>query len=483
MSSEHPSTVIRVSGLTKAYRLYNSKADRAKELFLPFGPKRHHLHYAVRDVSFEVAKGESIGIIGRNGSGKSTLLKMIAGVLTPTSGEVFLQGRVASLLELGAGFNPEMTGRENVYFQGALLGLGTAQMQSRVAEILEFADIGEFIDQPVKTYSSGMFVRLAFSVSIHVDPEVLIVDEALAVGDVRFQKKCVDWMRRFQQRGGTILFVSHDIFTVKAFCNRLVLINEGVMEAIGDPDMVANRYYQIMFPKASASAAAAGDEPVAVAVAGEVADAEGEAADARAAAEAAEAAYENRYWFEPDLTDGERQWGNGAAWIARLRVGGVRDPNLFGWQDPIEFDVVVRWDREAVQRVCAEYQVRPNLLVGFRLENAKGFVLTNFTNALLDDSDYDLLANPACECRIRCRIAPLRLAAGNYFFTPGLAIGVTDHLHPVKEYTNLVHLHCDTSRVVMGQMRLDYDMAFAGSGTAAGAAAGPQPQPETAAAG
>ena len=151
MSSERAPTVIRVSGLTKAYRLYNSKADRARELLLPFGKPRHHLHFAVRDVSFEVAKGESIGIIGRNGSGKSTLLKMIAGVLTPTRGEVFLQGRVASLLELGAGFNPELTGRENVYFQGALMGLTSADMEMRVAQILEFAEIGEFIDQPVKT--------------------------------------------------------------------------------------------------------------------------------------------------------------------------------------------------------------------------------------------------------------------------------------------------------------------------------------------
>ena len=466
MSSERTPIAIRVSGLTKAYRLYASKAERARELFLPFGKPRHRLHYAVRDVSFEVARGESIGIIGRNGSGKSTLLKMIAGVLTPTRGEVVLEGRVASLLELGAGFNPDLTGRENVYFQGALMGLGSDHMERQVAEILEFADVGEFIDQPVKTYSSGMFVRLAFAVAIHVEPEVLIVDEALAVGDVRFQKKCVDWMRRFQLRGGTILFVSHDIFTVKSFCDRLVLIHDGAMEAIGEPDAVANRYYQIMFPKAAVRAAAVGDEPV-----GLVPEA---VPGARPAADTD--LDEQRYCFEPDLGDGQRQWGSGAAWITRLRVVGVRDPNLFGWQDEILFDVVVRWDRHAVERICAEYEVPPNLLVGFRLENSKGFVLTNFTNALLEGRGFDLLSGPSGECRIRCRVAPLQLAAGDYFFTPGLAIGITDHLHPVMEYTNLVHLHCDTSRPVMGQMRLDYDMAFAASGSGSS----PEPQPETA---
>ncbi|MCG2591237.1 polysaccharide ABC transporter ATP-binding protein [Ramlibacter sp. XY19] len=464
MSSEISPVVIRVRGVTKAYRLYNSKADRAAELFLPFGRKRHHLHYAVRDVDFDVAKGESIGIIGRNGSGKSTLLKIISGVLTATAGEVSLQGRLASLLELGAGFNPELTGRENVYFQGALMGLSSAEMEMRVAEILTFADIGEFIDQPVKTYSSGMFVRLAFSVSIHVDPEVLIVDEALAVGDVRFQKKCVDWMRRFQQRGGTVLFVSHDIYTVKAFCNRLILINNGVVEAMGDPDTVASRYYQIMFPNASSSVTVAGDEMVALqseVEAGAAGETEVEIeADASAAIDVPDQDDKDRYWFEPDMSDKQLQWGSGAAWVARLRVAGVRDPNLFDWNDEIIFDVVVRWDREAVMQLCAEYHLQPNLLVGFRLENSKGFVITNFTNGLLEGKGFDIAASEADECRIQCRVAPLQLAAGNYFLTPGLAIGVIDHLHPVMEYTNLVHLLCDTSRQVMGQMRLDYDITL-----------------------
>jgi teichoic acid transport system ATP-binding protein len=282
--------VIRVLGLTKTYKLYRSKTEHALEIFVPFGKPRHKDHHALRDISFNVAKGESIGIIGRNGSGKSTLLKILSGVLTPTAGEVRVTGNVASLLELGAGFNPELTGRENIYFNGALIGCSKTQMHERIATIVAFADIGEFIDQPVKIYSSGMFVRLAFAVSVHVDPDILIIDEALAVGDVRFQKKCVDFMRAFKDRGKTILFVSHDIFTVKSFCNRLLLINDGKLEAVGDPDAVANRYYQLMFPK--------GEE-----VATRQSSREGSLtlADRKA---------EGSYWLDIDIKASDIHWGS-----------------------------------------------------------------------------------------------------------------------------------------------------------------------------
>ena len=242
--------VISVHGLSKSYKLYKSKTDRGLDLFLPFAKPRHKDFHALSDISFTVEEGESIGIIGRNGSGKSTLLKILSGVLSPSAGEIHVSGKVASLLELGAGFNPDLTGRENIYFNGALMGCTKSQMNERIAEIINFADIGDFIDQPVKIYSSGMFVRLAFAAAVHVDPDILIIDEALAVGDVLFQKKCVDFMRNFKERGKTILFVSHDIFTVKSFCSRLILINDGKIVAIGEPDEVANRYYQIMFPKA-----------------------------------------------------------------------------------------------------------------------------------------------------------------------------------------------------------------------------------------
>ena len=250
-----------VQNLSKCYQIYEKPQDRLKQAILPkmgrtvsrilriFGscttlPSRPYYRefWAVRDASFEIKKGETVGIIGRNGSGKSTLLQMIAGTLTPTSGNIKIQGRIAALLELGSGFNPEFTGRENVYLNGAILGLSREEIDRRFDAIADFADIGEFIDQPVKTYSSGMMVRLAFSVSVNVEPDILVIDEALAVGDAAFQFKCIDRLERLTRSGVTILFVSHDLSTVKAFCNHTIYLDHGVIQAIGNADEVAELY-------------------------------------------------------------------------------------------------------------------------------------------------------------------------------------------------------------------------------------------------
>lgn len=200
---------IKVRNLGKKYLLYDSPEQRVKEILHPFRKKYHHEFWALKDLSFEVKKGEVVSIIGQNGSGKSTLLQIISGVLQPTEGQVEVKGRVAALLELGAGFNPEFTGRENVYMNGAILGFSKEEMDKKINAIEEFADIGEFIDQPVKTYSSGMYARLAFSVSIHVDPAVLIIDEILSVGDIRFGIKCMDRLRQIKEKGTSIIYVTH----------------------------------------------------------------------------------------------------------------------------------------------------------------------------------------------------------------------------------------------------------------------------------
>jgi len=218
---------IKVDNLTKRYHLYNKPQDRVKEALHPFKKKYHHEFYAMNDVSFEIHKGETVGIIGKNGAGKSTLLKMITGILTPTEGIVETHGKISSLLELGAGFNPEMTGMENIYLNGTLMGFSREDMDSKVHAIIEFADIGEFIHQPVKMYSSGMFARLAFSVSINVDPDILIVDEALSVGDMAFQMKCFKKFQDFQEQGRTILFVTHALDTVIRYCTRGIVIDGG----------------------------------------------------------------------------------------------------------------------------------------------------------------------------------------------------------------------------------------------------------------
>jgi ABC-type polysaccharide/polyol phosphate transport system ATPase subunit len=234
--------VISAKNLTKAYRLFGHPGDRIKQ-FLSLGLRQYHREFtALQDVSFDIRRGETIGIIGRNGSGKSTLLQLICGILKPTSGSVTINGRVSALLELGAGFNPEFTGRENVFFQGAIMGLSQAEMAARFDAIAAFADIGEFIDQPVRTYSSGMFVRLAFAVAAHVKPDVFLIDEALAVGDIDFQAKCLIKMHGLVDNGVTVILVSHSMQTINSFCDRAILLDGGTVRLDGPPEIVIDRY-------------------------------------------------------------------------------------------------------------------------------------------------------------------------------------------------------------------------------------------------
>lgn len=225
--------VIKAENLTKIYKIYEKNIDRLKETFHPFHKRYSRDFFALNDVSFEIKRGENVGLIGKNGAGKSTLLKIITGVLTPTSGKIEVRGRIASLLELGAGFNPEMTGVENIFMNGLLMGQTRETMEAKLDEIISFADIGEFVHQPVKTYSSGMFARLAFAVNAFVEPDILIIDEALSVGDAFFQSKCMDKMRTMIDSGVTVLFVSHDTFAVKNLCSRAFLIQGGkkIMDA------------------------------------------------------------------------------------------------------------------------------------------------------------------------------------------------------------------------------------------------------------
>lgn len=238
---------ISVKGVTKAYKLYDTHADRVKEAFHPLRKKFHHTFNALSDVAFEVKKGETLGIIGRNGSGKSTLLQIICGILQPTSGSVETNGRLSALLELGAGFNPEFSGRQNVYINGSIYGLMHDEIDARFDDIIRFADIGNFINQPVKSYSSGMVVRLAFAVAISIEPDILIVDEALAVGDVAFQRKCFARIKQIQERGGTILFVSHSAGAVIDLCNRALLLDQGELLIGGSPKQVISHYHKMIF--------------------------------------------------------------------------------------------------------------------------------------------------------------------------------------------------------------------------------------------
>jgi lipopolysaccharide transport system ATP-binding protein len=251
---EASDSAIQVQNLSKCYQIYDTPRDRLKQFFFPrlqrmadITVNRYYREFwALKDVSFQVRKGETVGIIGRNGSGKSTLLQLICGTLASTGGSVTTHGRIAALLELGSGFNPEFTGRENVYMSCALLGLKKDEIDNRFDDIAAFADIGDFIEQPAKTYSSGMFVRLAFAVNVISSPDIMVVDEALAVGDMNFQAKCMTALTRFQERGGTVLFVSHDVGAVKSLCQQAVYLEHGQIVCSGPAPDVAEHYVRAM---------------------------------------------------------------------------------------------------------------------------------------------------------------------------------------------------------------------------------------------
>lgn len=237
---------IEIKDLVKIYKLYDKPRDRVKEALGLGGKQTHKLHYALNGVSLNIHRGETVGIIGTNGSGKSTILKIITGVLNPTSGQVNVNGRISALLELGAGFNMEYNGIENVYLNGTMMGFSDKEIEEKLPAILEFADIGPYVNQPVKTYSSGMFVRLAFAVAINIDPEILIVDEALSVGDVFFQAKCYHKFDEFKKMGKTIVFVSHDLSAVSKYCDRVFLLDRGTLLGEGTPKEMIDTYKRVL---------------------------------------------------------------------------------------------------------------------------------------------------------------------------------------------------------------------------------------------
>ena len=239
---------IKINHLSKVYKIFDKSSDRVREALNPFGKRYSKDFYALNDVSLTIKKGETVGIIGKNGAGKSTLLKVITGVLTPTSGSIQVNGRIASLLELGAGFNPEMTGIENIYMNGTIMGYSKDEMDARLQNIIDFADIGDFINQPVKMYSSGMFARLAFAVNAFVEPDILIVDEALSVGDAGFQAKCYRKFAELRKKGVTVLLVSHDITSILQFCDAGILLSDGKLLYEGNTRTAVDTYNAISNP-------------------------------------------------------------------------------------------------------------------------------------------------------------------------------------------------------------------------------------------
>ena len=234
--------VISCKNIVKKYSLYSEKIDRLKEVISPSNKKYHRDFYALNDVTFSITKGECVGIVGQNGSGKSTLLKIITGIITPTSGQIQVNGNISALLELGAGFHPDFSGRENIYFNASIFGLTKKEIDNRLDKIIEFSELGNYIDNPVRTYSSGMYMRLAFSVAINVDADILLVDEILSVGDQHFQEKCLNKMKELKKEGKTMVFVTHSLGSARELCDRAIWLNKGVVQMDGETDKVIDEY-------------------------------------------------------------------------------------------------------------------------------------------------------------------------------------------------------------------------------------------------
>ncbi len=401
------SLAISVQGVAKKYRLYSLPRQRLLEALHPFRKQYHREFWALQDISFEVPCGTTLGIIGRNGSGKSTLLQVICGILRPTAGTVETSGRIAALLELGAGFNPQFTGRENAIFSGQLTGLSSAEIRSRLPAIEAFADIGEFIDQPVKTYSSGMFVRLAFACAINVDPSILIIDEALAVGDVKFQEKCFRKFREFQDSGKTIVFVTHDDQAVAKFCDRAVLLDQGRLICHDSPTRTIRRYYDILGgrqqpPQAQQEDPAPSGGPEAVSI--ETESVTREAVSGFLANQSTEDICSRRANYNSECYS---QRSDQATLLDYLIVSGESvDPNIIDPEDTVEIYVKARF-----------FVDLPKAFFGLSLKTKDGVTIYALNSAWLDIEHPSPKAGDVITVKFAM---PFRLHAGTYFFDIGV---------------------------------------------------------------
>ena len=385
-------SMISVENLTKMYKLYDRPSDRLRDSLGLSGKKQlYREHYALNNVSFQVQEGECVGIIGVNGSGKSTLLKIITGVLAPTAGQVRVNGRISALLELGAGFNMEYTGMENISLNGTMQGFTRREIEERIPGILSFADIGDYIYQPVKTYSSGMFVRLAFALAINIDPEILVVDEALSVGDVFFQAKCYHKFEEFKKAGKTILFVSHDLSSVSKYCDRVILLHHGDMLDEGSPKAMVDEYKQLLV----------GQEPVQPAD-----EAAREDSDSSASAMAS----------RPALSDGTK----GLVWNPQLLEYGKKEAEIIGVEvldeDGLCTNTIAKGSTFCIRvRVCFHKNLQEPI-VAYTFKNIKGTEITG-TNTMFEKAP-PISAREGSECTVSFT-QTMNLQGGEYLLSFG----------------------------------------------------------------
>lgn len=442
MSSE---VVIKVENLSKRYHIYDQPHDRLKQFILPrlqgmagMLPKQYFREFwALKDVSFEVKKGETVGIIGRNGSGKSTLLQMICGTLNPTGGSIQTHGRIAALLELGSGFNPEFTGRENIYMNGTVLGLSKGEIDHKFDTIASFADIGEFIEQPVKTYSSGMVVRLAFAVQSQVDPDILIVDEALSVGDAKFQLKCFERLRQLKENGTSILLVTHSGEQIVTHCSSAILLSEGNMIEAGQPRRVVNRYMDLLFGKDKEYV----DEDAQFGRSEDRSDQEKDLLTNSFDLSLFDDRFAERHCYNPY----EYRWGDRSASIIDFYLAANNDPypsTIISGQQ-ISLAISIKFFQEMY---CP--------ILGITIKTKEGVTVYGANSETLKCDDF--LALGVAESIVQAKINFIcRLAPGDYFISLGVATRRGEDIVPHDRRYDSIHLHVQSNKAFVGFADLD----------------------------
>ena len=430
--------VIRVDGLGKCYQIYDKPRDRLMQMLMRGRRQFYREFWALRDVSFEISRGETIGIIGSNGSGKSTLLQMICGTLNPTVGDVATRGRIAALLELGSGFNPEFSGHENVYLNASLLGLSKDEIDRKYDAILAFADIGEFVHQPVKTYSSGMMVRLAFAVQAQVDPDILIVDEALAVGDARFQAKCFDRLKTLKENGTSILLVTHSSEQIVTHCNRAILLNHGLMLESGEPRKVVNRYMDLLFgrERKQDEGCIADGKPSTI-------SAQASGRDLRLSRE--QDLFSSRKNYNPH----EYRWGDGSAHILDYILSSGKE----------DYPLAV----EAGQNIVLSYSVRfiselVRPIFGVSIKTKEGVTVYGSNSEMLSVPMSAEIGRAGTTLEVTARFR-CSLAAGDYFISLGIATKNGDDIVPHDRRYDAIHIQVLPDRRFFGLADLELSLS------------------------
>ncbi len=434
---------IRVQGVSKCYEIYHRPQNRLKQIVLPGlqkvlgqNPKTYYEPFwALKDINFEIKRGESVGIIGQNGSGKSTLLQLITGILRPTTGTVEVNGKVAALIELGSGFNPEFTGRENVYLNASILGLTKEETDQKFDQIAAFADIGEHLEHAVKTYSSGMMMRLAFAVQMAVDPDVLIIDEALGVGDAKFQLKCFKKLADLKANGTTILFVSHSVEVIRSFCDVGIVLNKSELVFLGDAKAATIKYLSILFP---------GQNKVTDSNAKQQFD-----------AKVLETTNATILSIDPEKLE-TQTFGVGGAHLNEFEIQGICPPNLINSGQDITISCSFSWDINFLKQIILENHYQPNITLGVALADKKGTYIFG-CNGFDKDLAIDCVKNNHCELEFHITL-PM-LSEGDYFMSLAIALGNLENHIQLKWYDCVIPLKfLKAQRNTFGLIAIDYSI-------------------------